>query len=129
MRSCTRGPNYICGYAVECALKACIAKLFCLTSDYEFPEQGKRGAGKGGGGGFNFFSHNVEFLLKGAGLTLLWTAELASDVDLKQNWNIVKDWTEESRYQLSRTQQEANDYYTAVSDAAHGVLPCLKKFW
>jgi len=43
------GSYYIAGYVVECALKACVAKLFSLTVDYEFPEQGKHGAAKGGG--------------------------------------------------------------------------------
>jgi hypothetical protein len=38
------GAYYISGYAVECGLKAAVAKLFRYTADFEFPGSEKRGA-------------------------------------------------------------------------------------
>src|SRR5947207_8112894 len=80
------GAYYLAGYAVECALKACIAKL--MKSE-EFPDK-------------NFaekcWTHHLPQLLGLAGLKAdLDTAALA-DSDLADNWNTVKEWTESSRY-------------------------------
>jgi hypothetical protein len=44
------------------------------------------------------------------------------------NWAIVKDWTEESRYQL-HTSASARGIYAAVTDKRHGVLRWLKHHW
>jgi len=119
------GAYYITGYAVECALKAAVAKLFRYTPDFEFPAE-KRAAGRGG---LDLYSHDLPFLVRVAGLTLDWASELDADAALKENWNIAKNWTPESRYQLTRSAQEAQDYYSAVADTNHGVLKCIEKFW
>src|SRR5271166_6550741 len=118
------GAYYISGYAVECGLKAVVAKLFRYTADFEFPAPEKRG-----GGGLNLYSHDLPFLVKVAGLSLDWANELNADGVLKENWNIAKNWTPESRYQSTRSAQEAQDYYSAVADTNHGVLKCIGKFW
>jgi hypothetical protein len=120
------GAYYISGYAVECGLKAAVAKLFRYTADFEFPGSEKRGAGRGG---LDLRSHDLPFLVKVAGLSLDWADELDADGVLKENWNIAKDWTPDSRYQLTRSAREAQDYYSAVADMNHGVLKCIGKFW
>ena len=120
------GAFYISGYAVECGLKAAVAKLFRYTADFEFPGSERRGAG---GGGLDLRSHDLPFLVKVAGLSLDWADELDADGVLKENWNIAKDWTPDSRYQLTRSAREAQDYYSAVADMNHGVLKCIGKFW
>jgi hypothetical protein len=119
------GAYYITGYAVECGLKAAVAKLFRYTADFEFPAPEKRGAGRG----LDLYSHDLPFLIKVAGISLDWANELDADGVLKDNWNIVKDWTPESRYQLARSAKEAQDYFLAVADTSHGVLKCIGKFW
>jgi hypothetical protein len=107
-------------------LKAAVAKLFRYTADFEFPGSEKRGVGRGG---LDLYSRDLPFLVKVAGLSLDWANELDADDALKENWNIAKNWTPESRYQLARSAQEAQDYYSAVADTNHGVLKCIGKFW
>ena len=39
---------------------------------------------------------------------------------------IVKDWSEQSRYEIGKTEQEATDLYDAIEK---GVLPWIKARW
>ena len=55
-------------------------------------------------------------------------ADAAADPDLEVNWGVVKDWTEESRYER-KTQAEAQELIAAITDAAHGVLPWIRQRW
>src|SRR5207248_10773947 len=82
------GAYYLAGYAVECGLKACIAKL---TSQHDFPPKPKSI--------HDYYSHEIEKLLKTAGLTAQLDADAATDPALKANWGFAKDWTEEGRYE------------------------------
>jgi hypothetical protein len=54
--------------------------------------------------------------------------ELAANLAFSQNWDIVKDWEEGSRYRKP-TDLEAKAMYQAVADPAHGVLQWLKHRW
>jgi HEPN domain-containing protein len=111
------GAYYLAGYAVECGLKACIARL---TSQDDYPPKPK----------FihDDYSHEIEKLVKTAGLTAQRDADAAADPVLQANWDTVKDWTEESRYER-RTQAQAQQLIAAITDAAHGVLPWIKRRW
>jgi hypothetical protein len=111
------GAYYLAGYAVECGLKACIAKL---TNQYDFAPRPK----------FihDHYSHEIEKLVKTAGLTAQRDADAATDPDLQANWGVVKDWTEETRYER-KTQAQAQKLIAAITDAAHGVLPWIKQRW
>jgi HEPN domain-containing protein len=111
------GTYYLAGYAVECGLKACISRL---TSQDEYPPKPK----------FihDYDSHEIEKLVKTAGLTAQRDADTAADPDLEANWAVVKDWSEESRYER-RTQAQAQKLIAAITDAAHGVLPWIKRRW
>lgn len=107
---------YVAGYGVECALKACIAKL--MKSE-EFPD--KTFAEK-------CWTHNLQQLLALAGLKADLDAAMRTDDDLADKWNTVKDWTEASRYaQTAKT--EAENLYVAITDRKHGVLTWLKRRW
>src|SRR5437588_1324176 len=77
---------YLAGYGVECALKACIAKLMKAE---EFPD--KVFAEK-------CWTHDLERLVTAAGLKTARDAAAAADPELGQNWNTVKDWDESKRY-------------------------------
>jgi hypothetical protein len=107
---------YLAGYAVECALKACIAKL---TAQHDFPDK-------------NFaarcFTHKAEELVALAGLESARAAAMAADAALAANWLIVKDWTEASRY-ARWTVAEATTLIDAIGDANHGVLQWVKGHW
>jgi HEPN domain-containing protein len=109
------GAYYISGYAVECALKACIAKK---TRQDDFPP---KDASK-------YYVHDLAKLLDIAGLGLVFADEASKDPIFRANWAVVKDWSEESRY-LSRQQQQAQEILIAVNDLQHGVLRWLKGNW
>ncbi len=110
------GAYYLAGYAVECGLKACIARL---TNEGDFPD--KQFAQE-------CFTHSIEQLLKAAGLKAQRDADAAANADLETNWIVVKDWTVESRYQRS-TEPEAQALIEAVTHAVNGVLPWIRVRW
>src|SRR5580658_1272621 len=82
------GAYYLAGYAVECALKACIAKK---TQQHDFPD--KKLVDKS-------YSHDVEKLVDAAGLYDRLKTEIASNEDLALDWETVREWSEQSRYDL-----------------------------
>jgi len=105
------GAYYLAGYAVECALKACIAKK---TKRFQFPPKADEVR--------KVYSHRLEELVEAAGLKDQRDRELKSNSSFAANWNTVKDWTEESRYKT--TGLNGRDMYNAVTDV-HGVLPWI----
>src|SRR5258708_37654743 len=70
---------YLAGYAVECALKACIAKLM---KPEEFPD--RIFADK-------CWTHNLPQLLGLADLKTNFDAAMQADPDLRDNWDIAKE--------------------------------------
>src|ERR1700722_14639989 len=78
------GAYYLAGYAVECALKACISKQ---TNHYDFPE--KKFAEK-------CFTHDFPRLLDCANLVDQLEADMDADPILRAHWDIVGLWTESS---------------------------------
>jgi hypothetical protein len=111
------GAYYLAGYAVECALKAYIARL---TKAGDFPD--KQFA-------FECYTHSIEKLVKAAGLKDQRDAAAVANADLEANWSIVKDWTEESRYEWKVGEAKAKALLEAISHAANGVLPWIKSRW
>ena len=107
---------YLAGYAVECALKACIAKR---TAQYDFPD--KTFAAK-------CFTHKAKELVPLAGLESARAAARAADTILAGNWLIVKDWSEESRYERWTVIQAAA-LIDAIREPNHGVLQWVKGHW
>ncbi len=110
------GSYYLCGYVVECGLKACIAKQ---TRLHDFPDKKAVNAS---------YSHNLKDLVKIASLGPTLDDELESDPDFADNWNTVKDWSEKSRYE-KHTYNEAQDLYSSIADAKQGVLQWLQQYW
>jgi len=110
------GAYYLAGYSVECALKACIARL---TNQHDFPDKEFAQA---------CYTHVIEKLVRAAGLTAQRDADAPAGSELADNWGIVKDWTESSRYKRN-TESKAKDLIEAVTNAANGVLPWIKARW
>lgn len=108
------GAYYLAGYAVECALKACITKTF---KEHEFPVLTFVN---------KIYSHNLAELLKHAGLGN--EQELTLSSKLWDRWSIVKDWNETKRYE-EPTLQDAEGLYLAIADPTYGVLQWIKKRW
>ncbi|MCH7875676.1 MAG: DNA-binding protein [Gemmatimonadetes bacterium] len=111
------GAYYLVGYAVECALKACIAKQ---TRRHDFPD--KHLANK-------VYTHNLEQLVRVAGLEQDLKNEMVSNPTFALNWTIVKDWTVDSRYVLSASKSVARDLYSACTSRKYGVLAWIRNRW
>ncbi len=111
------GAYYMCGYVVECALKACICRQ---TSQFDFHPHPKESQ--------KAWSHNFANLIDASGLEEQFKAARQADSALDVKWKEVDDWSENSRY-APRGQKAAEDLLAAVSDPDHGVLACIKRFW
>lgn len=114
---CYPGAYYLLGYAVECALKACVARQI---KSCEWPERDFS---------HKIYTHSLESLLGLSGLEDEFERELKGNGALNDNWAVVKDWKEDRRYSHSISQLEAEDLHSAVMDAGNGVLTWLKKRW
>lgn len=108
---------YLAGYAVECAIKVCIAKQFKANTvpDRTVVNQ--------------FFSHSFEKLIEIAGLKQALKEFRERNEASETNWNVVKDWKPEKRYELQITKKEAEDLYNAITDRVHGVDQWLRQNW
>lgn len=111
------GAYYLLGYAVECALKACIAKQ---TQKYEFPN--KEIAQQA-------YNHDLEKLLRTAGLEYQLKQDMKRNSTLEVNWSIVIGWKETSRYLSAVSSVEANDLYSACTSRTNGILAWIKDKW
>lgn len=111
------GAYYLCGYIVECGLKACIAKK---TRKFDFPPDRKVIDA--------VYIHDLTKLIKSAGLEVTFNKDLKKDEKLASYWSVLKDWTELSRYE-EYDQQKAKDIYQAIADKKHGVLQWLSRRW
>jgi hypothetical protein len=111
------GAYYMAGYAVECALKACIAKR---TAEHDFPPDRKFVA--------DCYTHDLGTLVKSAGLRLELDRAVTGDPDLSSRWSVVQAWDESSRYDR-KTGTKAQDLIEAITDPQHGVLPWIKTHW
>lgn len=116
MANCYHGAYYLAGYALECALNACIAKH---VKEFDFPN--KQLANES-------YTHNLNKLLTTAGLKQELAEQEQRNEDIKLNWGVVNRWSEESRYECVITQQEAYDLFNAITDNESGILPWLKKY-
>lgn len=113
---CYQGAYYLAGYALECTLKACIAKQ---VKEFDFPD--KKLAN-------DSYTHNLASLLIPAGLTQELRAQEKHDREFRLNWAIVIKWSEESRYKFAIKEQDANELFNAITDNESGILSWLKKY-
>jgi len=117
-RKCYEGAYYLAGYAVECALKACIAKK---TEAHDFPPKWQVVR--------EFYQHDAKSLVKLAGLHLELEHRLKSVRQFESNWKHVTSWSEEKRYETHIDAKDARDLYRAITSPRNGVLVWLKKYW
>jgi hypothetical protein len=114
---CWTGAYYMTGLAVECALKAYLARTI---QQYDFPDK-------------NFilraYTHKLKDL---AQLDMaFWTElqnEITSDVKLESNWNTVLSWNDENRYELVEELQ-AKSLYDATTEPGTGVMEWIRRRW
>lgn len=110
------GAYYLAGYAVECALKACIAKE---TKRHEFPDKRRADSSH---------THSLTDLVRYAKLETSRQDLAMRDLEFKENWDTVKLWSEQSRYGR-HSSQAAEDLVEAVCNRRHGVVAWIRPHW
>lgn len=108
---------YLLGYCIECALKACVAKLFRTD---EVPERKLVNS---------FYTHRLDELLTISGVKADFEARAGVDPNFDANWNTVLAWNEASRYDVTITELMARALHAAVTNAPSGILPWLRTQW
>jgi len=113
---------YLAGYAVECGLKACVlANLEATGILFEDRKQMKELVD-------SYFTHEIDTLVVLADLQAARGIAIAANAALGDNWTIVKDWKEMSRYK-QKSQTQAEDLFAAITDAANGVMQWIRAHW
>ncbi len=111
------GAYYLAGYAVECGLKACIARRTVAEAFPPKPEVVR-----------DYYSHDLAKLMAVAGLAPTFDAACAADAQLRANWRLVRAWSEQSRYTFT-AEPAARTLVQAVADPTAGVLPWVTTHW
>lgn len=112
------GAYYIAGYAIECALKACIAAQF---RENEIPD--KKFVN-------DIYTHDLEDLLALAGLQKLLEMEWRSNPDIERRWLVVIKWSEQARYTVW-TEDQAKGIIDAIDGDGRtgGLFQWLSARW
>jgi hypothetical protein len=106
----------LAGYAVECALKSCIAKE---TRKHEFPDRKRAEISH---------THNLRELVRAANLEDARLDEAKKDSAFRNNWDTVQLWSEQSRYRTNRP-EVVRSIIEAIGDRNHGILRWIKRYW
>lgn len=109
------GAYYLAGYAVECALKASIAKQ---TRRHDFPEKQTV---------LDSHTHNFKKLLETAELELIHETAM-NQPEFANNWKTVSEWKTISRYE-NHSMQMAEELIDAIANRKSGVLPWLMRHY
>jgi len=109
------GAYYLTGLAVECAVKACIAKN---TKRHDFPPNQNTVR--------DIYAHDLVKLIKAAGLQTALETETSRNTAFNDSWAVVKVWNVESRYRTRGL--NAHDLYKAVT-GRNGVMQWLRQRW
>ena len=110
------GAYYLAGYAVECALKSCIANR---TREHDFPEKTLVNESH---------TQNLKDLLRLSLLKSELDVAVQADSVMDTNWTIIQNWSETSRYQR-KTIQQAEALLQAIEDRSGGLLPWVRQRW
>lgn len=108
---------YLVGYSVECALKACIAKQI---KRHDFPDKKIV---------IDAHTHDLEKLVRLAGLVRDLEKDLKRNPAFAINWTVTKDWSETKRYDRDISAAQAKGLYSACVAQKHGVLAWVKRRW
>ncbi|MGL4550852.1 MAG: hypothetical protein ACRC33_06665 [Gemmataceae bacterium] len=110
---------YAAGYAVECALKACVMERLEGDIGLFFRERRFQE---------NAWKHDLTELARVADLTAALAAECKVNAAFDSAWTEACLWNEASRYDR-REQAAAEALYAAIIEPNHGVLPWIMKRW
>jgi hypothetical protein len=114
---------YVAGYAVECALKACVLAQMVATG-WVFMEDEKKLR--------ECRTHDFMRLVSIAGMHSPLNERLSNSAaagdGFVENWNTVKAWTVESRYE-PQTEGDAKKLFFAITDEPAGVMKWIRNYW
>jgi len=110
------GAIYLAGYAVECGLKACIAKQ---TQQHEFPNKDTVNRS---------YTHVLIDLLGLAGYGLKEQydermRDVAGHAEFTRDWALIGQWHEDDRYRGGASADEARDFIGAVERIVGWIRP------
>lgn len=111
------GAYYLAGYAVECALKACITRQ---VRRHDFPNRKLAN---------DSYTHDLARLVSIANLKERLAATCTHDETFEFNWDIVQDWSEEDRYNPEISSDEARELYRAITRRRTGIITWLRNYW
>ena len=108
--------------ASKCALKACIAKK---TQEHDFPDKKRVN---------DSHTHDLGKLVGLAGLSEEMQFEFAADAAMEWRWGVVRDWSEESRYEMfeggeAERIQRATLMINVIGAQNGGVMQWIKQRW
>src|SRR5260370_12548813 len=98
------GAFYLAGYAIECALKSCIAKQ---TKEHDFPDKDEVNKS---------YTHNLDVLVRLAKLKDQLDYDMKSNKQFDAYWACVVDWEEGQRYELRGPETDSNVLSEANAD-------------
>jgi HEPN domain-containing protein len=110
------GAYYLAGYSIELGLKASISKqIFEATlPDKKFIN--------------NIYIHDLTKLVGYAGLVESLKAAQDASAAFRENWTLVAQWNEETRYQMI-DRYTSLTFVEAIGHPAEGVLQWVRKHW
>jgi HEPN domain-containing protein len=112
------GAYYLAGHAVEIGLKSCILayveRTGIIFEDRRYAEK--------------CWTHDLGDLLSLARLDEALGRAIAANPTLEENWTVVKDWDESSRYRRT-PHQEAKKLYRAIADKKDGIMSWIMNHW
>lgn len=112
---------YLAGYAVECALKACLLRhLGDSSAVFGDPVYLKKLT--------ECWTHDLEKLVGLAGLTSDLGAACGANATLRAYWGVTKDWKETSRYE-EKSEAQAKALHEAVTHNPDGVFLWVQTRW
>jgi hypothetical protein len=114
------GAYYLAGYAIECALKACILRRV-EQEGVIFDEQLR-----------NFqkdcWTHDLERLSILAAVDTVLAADRKANPALEVNWSTVAVWNEQKRYKR-HVEATARALVEAINHPMNGVLTWIQRHW
>ncbi len=112
---------YLCGYAIECALKSCLLRHLGESAAV-FGDQSylKRLT--------ECWTHDLVKLVSLAGLDAEFGIARSANTSLNNFWNVAKGWEETSRYE-EHNEVTARALYEAVTHNPDGVLRWIQSRW
>ena len=112
------GAYYLAGYVIECALKACIAARTKATDFPPKPETVR-----------DYYRHDLVSLVASAELKEKLVAKCKASKGFEKNWDVVRDWTEQIRYETNVNIKTARMMLKAIDDSRNGVLKWVRSYW